>query len=59
MIRTGEKPWFDDQCVMASRTKQREYRVWLIERSIWWLVVILSMCMWKLNEHSMSGAEHS
>ena len=31
----------------------------LIRRSIGWLIVMLSMCMWKLNEHSMSGAEHS
>ena len=28
MVRTGDKPWFDDQCVLAHRAKQRTYRVW-------------------------------
>ena len=31
----------------------------LIGRSIWWLVVMPNMCMWKLDEHSISGAEYS
>ena len=31
----------------------------LIGGSIRWLVVMLSMCMWKLNEHSISGGDHS
>ena len=31
----------------------------LIERCIGCLVVMLSMCMWKLNKHSMSEADHS
>ena len=28
MVRTGDKPWFDDQCILAHCAKQREYRVW-------------------------------
>ena len=31
----------------------------LVGRSKGWHVVMLSMCIWKLNELSMSGAEHS
>ena len=26
VVRTGDKPWFDDQCVVAHRAKQRGYR---------------------------------
>ena len=25
---TGDRPWFDDRCVLAHHAKQREYRVW-------------------------------
>ena len=27
-VRTGDKPWFDDRCVLAHRVKPRVYRVW-------------------------------
>ena len=27
MVRTGNKPWFDDQCILAHCAKQRAYRV--------------------------------
>ena len=28
LATTGNKPWFDDRCVLAHRAKQRAYRVW-------------------------------
>ena len=28
MVRTGDKPWFDDRCVLAHRAKKRAYRPW-------------------------------
>ena len=28
MVRTGNKPWLNFQCVLAHRAKQRAYRVW-------------------------------
>ena len=31
----------------------------LIGKSIGWLVVMLSLCTWMLNEHSLKGAHHS
>ena len=31
----------------------------LIGGSTRWLFVMLNMCMWKLNEHSMKGTKHS
>ena len=27
VVRTGDRPWFDDQCVLAQRVGQRAYRV--------------------------------
>ena len=32
VVRTGYKPWLDDQCVLAHRVKQRAYRVWCRSR---------------------------
>ena len=65
VVRSGNKPWFDDRCVLAHRAMQRAYRVWrivgrrLIGRYIGWLVVMLSKCMWKLNKQLMGEAGHS
>ena len=28
MVRTGDRPWFVNWCVLAHRAKQRAYRVW-------------------------------
>ena len=28
MVRTIDKSWFDDQCVLVHPEKQRAYRVW-------------------------------
>ena len=28
VVKTGDKPWFDDRCVLAHGTKPRAYRVW-------------------------------
>ena len=28
MVRTGNKPCFDDRCVLAHHAKQKAYRVW-------------------------------
>ena len=28
MVRSGNKPWCDDQCVLAYRAKQRAHRAW-------------------------------
>ena len=28
VVRTGNKPWFDEQCVLAHREKQGAYRMW-------------------------------
>ena len=28
MVRTGDKPWFEDRCALAHRAKQRAYRLW-------------------------------
>ena len=32
-VRTGDKPLYDDRCVLAYRAKQRAYRVWSRSRS--------------------------
>ena len=28
MVRTSDKPWLDDRCVLAHCAKQRVYQVW-------------------------------
>ena len=28
VVRTDDKPWFDDRCVLAHSAKQRAYRMW-------------------------------
>ena len=28
MVRTEDRPWFEDLCVLAYRAKQKAYRVW-------------------------------
>ena len=33
MIRTGDKPSFDDWCVLSQRAKQGAYRVWSRSRT--------------------------
>ena len=55
-VRTSDKLWFDDLCVLTHRAQQKVYRVWsrleegrLTGRSIGWFVM-LSLCMWMLNK---------
>ena len=48
MVRTGDKPWFGDWCVLAHYAKGRAYRVWSRNgmqadwKEIGWLVDVLS-----------------
>ena len=32
-VKTGDKPWCDDRCVLAHRLKQRAYRLWSRSRT--------------------------
>ena len=66
VVKTGDKPWFGELCVLVHRAKHLAYRVWscivkcrLIGKSIGWLVVVLSWSMKTLNEHSQNGASYS
>ena len=34
-LRTGNKPWFDDQCVLTHREKQRAYFGWSRIQADW------------------------
>ena len=33
MVKTDDKPWFDDRCVLVHCAKQRAYRVWSRSRT--------------------------
>ena len=33
VVRSGNKLWFDDRCVVVYRAKQRAYRVWTSSRT--------------------------
>ena len=33
VVRTRDKPWYDDRCALARRAKQRVYKVWSRSRS--------------------------
>ena len=64
VVRKGNKPWFDDRCVLLTMQYKRHLecgvvvRYRLIGRSIGWLVVMLSLCTKILNEYSLDGANH-
>ena len=33
VLRTRNKPWFDDRCALAHHAKQRAYRMWSRSRT--------------------------
>ena len=64
VVKTSEKPWFDDRCVLA-HLGSKEYidcravvRRKLSGRSIGSHVVLLSWSINMLNEHLLNGANY-